>query len=255
MIDTYILGGDNMRLFNVRRGQFVYFENRLHKVYSVKPFFKNSIHLIRLDDLEQKLTKARHIDLYRPQHLDSFIFNEKRYTLHKDLRAKVDDLILVIDPRPDSLDRHYLHAIETVTSLEHNGVITNKGNGIKHSEYWVLVPGLLDNARLIDFQNPDEVVEELSEEATDDRKVDDIGVQALTEVDVSEIDPQAPYPTNEQPVVGDVFQKVDTDTFTTAMVVGIEGDLIYLGLNREPVPLEELKNPEKWTFLYHILNK
>lgn len=252
-----------MRLFNVRKGQFVYFENKLHKVYSVKPFFKNSIHLIRLDDLEQQLTKARKIDLYRPQHLDSFIYNGKRYTLRNDVRAEIDDLILVIHPRPDSLDRHYLHAIESVTSLEHNGVITNKANGIKHNEYWVLVPGLLEDAQIIDFQNPDEAVDELGEEVAQitnedgiDQSVIDVGVKALTDVNVAEMDPQAPYPTNELPVIGDVFQKVTSDSFITAMVIGIEDDIIYLGLGEnKSVPLEELKNPEKWTFLYHILNK
>lgn len=253
-----------MRLFNVRRGQFVYFENQLHRVYSVMPFFKQSIHLIRLSDLEQQLTKARKIDLYRPQHLDSFIYNEKRYTLRNDVRAEVGDLILVIHPRPDSLDHHYLHAIETVTSVENNGVITNKANGIKHTEYWVLVPGLLEDAQLIDYQDPEKEVDGLGEEVLsfteDDEQANentvDVGVKALAGVDVAEIDPQAPYPINELPVVGDVFQKVDKESFITAMVIGIKDDMIYLGLGEnKAIPLEEIKDPEKWTFLYHIVNQ
>lgn len=245
-----------MRLFNVRKGQFVYFENELHKVYSVMPFFKQSIHLIRLNDLEQKLAKAREIDLYRPTHLDSFIYNEVRYTLKNDVRAEVGDLILVIDPRPDSLDQHHLHAIETVTSIEHNGVITNKANGIKHNEYWVLVPGLLDGANLVDYQNPEEVIDELSTETDTSTQYEDLGVEALVDVNVGEIDPQSPYPTNELPVVGDVFQKVDDNSFITAMVVGMEDDTIYLGLGEnKAVPKDELTNPEKWTFLYHIVNR
>lgn len=245
-----------MRLFNVRKGQFVYFENKLHKVYSVMPFFKQSIHLIRLNDLEQRLTKAREIDLYRPQHLDSFIYNEKRYTLRNDVRAKVDDLILVINPRPDSLDRHYLHAIESVTSLENNGVITDKANGIKHNEYWVLVPGMLDDAQLIDYQSSDEAVDELSKQEIEYVENEDVGAEALTAVDVGEIDPQSPYPINELPVVGDVFQKVDDQSFVTAMVIGVADDLIFLGLGEnKAVTKEELTNPEKWTFLYHILNQ
>src|SRR5690625_2304256 len=109
-----------MRLINVRKGQFVYFENKLHKVYSVKPFFKQSVHLIRLSDFEQVLATAKEIDYYKPQHLDSFICNNQRYTLHKDTHAKVGDYILVINPRPDSLDRHYLHAIEMVSAIEAN---------------------------------------------------------------------------------------------------------------------------------------
>src|SRR5690625_2223120 len=97
-----------MRLMNVRKGQFVYFNNKLHKVYAVKPFFKHSVHLIRLSDLKQEMVTARDITLYRPQHLDSFMYNGQRYTLNKDVRAQVGDYILVINPRPDSLDRHHL---------------------------------------------------------------------------------------------------------------------------------------------------
>src|SRR5690625_1356527 len=90
-----------MKLYNVRKGQFVYYNNELHKVYSVKPFFKQSVHLIRLKDFEQILTTAKEINYYKPKHLDSFICNHERYTLHKDVKAKVGDYILVINPRPD----------------------------------------------------------------------------------------------------------------------------------------------------------
>src|SRR5699024_3492794 len=112
-----------MRLMNVRKGQFVYYNNKLHKVYAVKPFFKQSVHLIRLDDLTQEVVTAREITLYRPQHLDSFIYNGQRFTLNKEVRASVGDYILVIAPNPDSLDRHHLHAIEIVTTVEDRGVI------------------------------------------------------------------------------------------------------------------------------------
>src|SRR5699024_2721493 len=60
----------------------------------------------------------------------------------------------VINPKPDSLDHHHLHAIELVTSLEDNGVISNKSNGIKHNEYWTMTVGLLDDATKIDKQHP-----------------------------------------------------------------------------------------------------
>src|SRR5690625_6898007 len=82
-----------MKLYNVRKGQFVYYNNELHKVYSVKPFFKQSVHLIRLKDFEQILTTAKEINYYKPKHLDSFICNHERYTLHKDVKAKVGDYI------------------------------------------------------------------------------------------------------------------------------------------------------------------
>src|SRR5699024_8483822 len=110
-----------MRLMNVRRGQFVYYNNKLHQVYAVKPFFKQSVHLIRLDDLTQEVVTARDITLYRPNHLDSFIYSGQRFTLNKYIRASVGDYILVMSPSPDSLDRHYLHAIEIVTTVEDGG--------------------------------------------------------------------------------------------------------------------------------------
>ena len=133
-----------MRLIHVRKGQFVYYKNRLHKVYAVQHFFKQSVHLIRLADLEQSLATAKEITYYQPQHLDSFIWNHQRFTLHRDKEARVGDYILVINPRPDSLDRHYLHAIEIVSSIEVHGIISNQANGIKHNEYWVMLPGQLD---------------------------------------------------------------------------------------------------------------
>src|SRR5699024_3004438 len=117
-----------MNLLNVRRGQFVYYENVLHKVYSVKPFFRKSVHLIRLRDYQQVIVRARDIDLHRPQHLDSFVCNYKRYTLHKKQQAEIGDFILVTNPSPDYLDNHYLNAIEMVASIEKNGIISNRMN-------------------------------------------------------------------------------------------------------------------------------
>src|SRR5699024_7141610 len=92
----------------------------------------------------------KEITYYRPKHLDSFICIGQRYTLDKTARAKVGDYILVINPKPDSLDHHHLHAIELVSSMEENGVISNKSNGIKHTEYWVIAPGFLDGANVIE---------------------------------------------------------------------------------------------------------
>src|SRR5690625_6832915 len=139
-----------MKLINVRKGQFVYYENKLHKVYSIKPFFKQSVHIARLEDFEQELVTAREINYYRPKHLDSFICQSKRFSLHKKQRAKVGDYILVINPRPDSLDHHYLHAIELVYSLEDKGVNSNKYNGNKQNIYRVMVNGLLVVSTIID---------------------------------------------------------------------------------------------------------
>lgn len=217
-----------MKLINVRKGQFVYFKNKLHKVYSVKPFFKQSVHLIRMEDLAQELATAKEIELYTPKHLDSFKFNHIRYTLDKDVKAKVGDYILVVKPRPDSLDHHHLHAIEMVSTIEENGVISNRSNGIKHNEYWVMVPGLLDGASMIDLKYPD------SQEI-------DTETKSLHSVRLI-------------PKIGDVYQKNDSDPFMQAMVIGIKGNIVFLGGDQE-VSIDELTDSERWSYMYQAFNQ
>ncbi|MFC5602762.1 hypothetical protein [Sporosarcina koreensis] len=211
-----------MNLLNVRRGQFVYYHNKLHKVYSVNPFFRKSVHLIRLEDLEQRLVTAKEITLYRPKHLDSFTFNYQRYTLHKEVKAKVGDYILIINPKPDSIDHHHLHAIETVSSIEANGVISNKSNGIRHSEYWVMVPGLEEGATIIDRALPDG--DEPNEQAKG----------------------QEPQPPVHIPKIGDVYQKNNSDPVVQAMVVAIKGETVYLGGDIE-VHMDKLTKSGVWS--------
>ncbi|MFC6604378.1 hypothetical protein ACFQDF_27080 [Ectobacillus funiculus] len=62
-----------MKLYQVRKGQFVYYNNELHKVYGVKPMYKLSVHLIKLRDLTQHITKAASVEKYIPRENDSFI--------------------------------------------------------------------------------------------------------------------------------------------------------------------------------------
>ncbi|WP_376781636.1 hypothetical protein [Sporosarcina ureae] len=216
-----------LNLLNVRKGQFVYYQNKLHKVYSVKAFFKQSVHLIRLEDFEQQLATAKEINLYKPKHLDSFVVNHKRYTLHKDEKAKVGDYILIINPQPDSLDHHHLHAIEMVSSIERHGVISNKSNGIKHNEYWVMMPGLEDGANIIDMEIPD-------------AQYNKTQVEEKSKVSV----PQA-----HQPKIGDVYQCNTKDPVLQAMVVAIQGETVYLGGNLE-MNINELNDAESWSLVH-----
>lgn len=218
-----------MNLLNVRKGQFVYYNNKLHKVYSVKPFFKKSVHLIRLEDLGQELVTAREIDYYKPKHLDSFICNKMRYTLDKDQKAVVGDYILVINPKPDSLDHHHLHAIEMVTSIESNGIISNKGNGIKHREYWVMTPGLTEGAHIIDYKDPNLKKEE-------DMIADQFESNLLE---------------SNGPNIGDVYQKNNSDPLIQAMVIAKKGRTIYLGGDLQ-VKEDELMNSTKWSYVINI---
>src|SRR5699024_12356710 len=97
-----------MKLINVRKGQFVYYENELDKVYSIKPFFKQSVHLVRIRDFEQAIVTAKEITYYRPKHHDSFIRIGQRYTLDKTARDKVGEYTRVIHPKPPAL--HHQHS-------------------------------------------------------------------------------------------------------------------------------------------------
>src|SRR5699024_12766819 len=101
-----------MKLFNVRKGQFVYYNNQLHKVYAIKPFFRTSVHLIRLRDYKQQLVRARDIDFYQPKELASLICFHKRYTLATNKRANIAEYILVTNLKPDTIDMQYLQSIE-----------------------------------------------------------------------------------------------------------------------------------------------
>lgn len=216
-----------MRLMNVRKGQFVYYNNKLHKVYTVKPFFKKSVHLVRLADLKQKMVTAKEITLYRPKHLDSFIYGGHRFTLNKDIRAKVGDYILVINPRPDSLDRHHLHAIETVSTVENGGVISNNMNGIKHNEYWVMVPEFSEGATKIDWQDP-----------------------SLRDDEDKEKDLNAAQP--PLPKIGDIYQKNDTNPLLQVMVVGLEGQTVYLG-DGTTITVQDLIYSDEWSLVIEPL--
>ena len=214
-----------MKLHNGRKGQFVYFRNELHRVYAVKPFFKKSVHLVRLKDLEQQMTQADQIELYKPRHLDSFVYNQNRYTLRNDKRAEKGDHILVMKPNPDSLDHYTLHAIEEVAAVEPYGVVTTHDNGIRHNEYSLLVPGREEEARLIDTQVTDHT--EKTSIPTDEEIVSE--EQGA-----------------EGPMIGDVYQKRNEEI--SAMVVAIQGSTVMLGGNLE-VSRHELSNPEQWEYV------
>ena len=222
-----------MKLFQVRKGQFVYYNNELHKVYGVKPMYKQSVHLIRLRDLTQHLTNSASVEKYKPKELDSFIFNHKAYTLSKDRKAEEGDYILINNPRPDSLDTYSLNEIEVVETVDKQGVITSNSHGIKHNEYLLMVPGRANGSHSIDYQN----IEKIGSD-----QLDDIGPQNL-------------HPNSELlPTLGDIYKKKDSDTLYEAMVVAMKGQTVYLGDGVE-VLQEELMNTDKWEFLYNLLDK
>jgi hypothetical protein len=223
-----------MKLYQVRKGQFVYYNNELHRVYGVKPMYKLSVHLIRLRDLTQSLTNSASVEKVKPKELDSFIFNHKAYTLSHDRKAEVGDYILIHNPMPDSLDTYSLNEIDVVETVDKQGVVTSNSHGIKHNEYLLMVPGRANGSTSIDYQNSE-------------------GVDATNLQDVDSNDSH--NPNNEHfPAIGDIYKMKSHDEGYEAMVVALKGGMVYLGGGLE-LSQEELMNIDKWEFLYNLLDK
>ncbi|MGY0692577.1 hypothetical protein ACW2QC_07255 [Virgibacillus sp. FSP13] len=219
-----------MKLFQVRKGQFVFYNNELHKVYSVKPMFKKSVHLYRLKDMQQILTKASEINLYRPKHMDSFIFYGKRYTIDKDKVPEQGDYILIIKPAPDFLDHYSLNEIEKVDSVEDGNVVTTRDNGVKHSEYVVMVPGRAEESQDIAYFDKN-LVSESQLTADESPKYLQASESQL------------------KPVVGDIYFDVKNDI--KAMIVAMTDDELVFG-HGVRIHISELLDENKYTLIYRV---
>jgi hypothetical protein len=221
-----------VKLYQVRKGQFVYYNNELYKVYGVKPMYKLSVHLIKLRDLTQHITNAASVEKYKPKEDDSFVFNHKAYTLRKDRNAVSGDYILINNPMPDSLDTYSLNEIEWVETADNKGVITGNSHGVKHNEYLLMVPGRAAESNPIDYKD---------RANAEDESLTDSGTLGM--------------PTSELlPSLGDIYKKKDNETIVEAMVVAIKDQTVYLGGGLE-ITQDELTNTEKWEFLYNLLDK
>lgn len=230
--NQHVKGDLLVKLYQVRRGQFVYYNNELHRVYAVKPMYKLSVILRRLRDLTQHVTNSASVERYKPEEADSFIFNHKAYTLRNNRKAEEGDYILIHNPIPDSLDTYSLNEIEVVETVDDQGVITSNSHGVKHKEYLLMVPGRASDSHPIDYKN-----------------IEGIETEYLKNIgDLNGSDSEL------LPTLGDIYKKKDSDILYEAMVVGIKGQTVYLGGAFE-VPQEELMNTEKWEFLYNLLDK
>src|SRR5699024_12472539 len=109
-----------------------------------------------------------------------------------------------------------------------NVVISNKSNGIKQSEYWVMTPGLLDGANVIDQLEKNEYADTIENESLKES-----------------------YPDIAAPKVGQVYQKNDSAPVIQAMVVAIEGRTVYLGSNIV-VQSEEITDTDKWSLVLNV---
>ncbi|GLO65321.1 MULTISPECIES: hypothetical protein [Oceanobacillus] len=219
-----------MKLYQVRKGQFVFFENELHKVYSVKPMFKKSVHMYRLKDMKQILTTAKEIELYRPQHNDTFIFYGKRYTIDKHAKPEPGDYILIVKPTPDFLDHYSLNEIEKVEKVENGNVLTTRDNGVKHNEYVVMVPGKSEASQEIAYYDKNLVPEE--------QQIQDESISYLAEKDDA-----------LKPAVGDIF--LDVQNNTKAMVVAMTEDEIVFG-HGVRIHVAELLDESKYELIYQF---
>jgi len=219
-----------MRLYQIRKGQFVFYQNELHQVYAVKHMFKKSVHLLRLKDLRQVLTQAKDIHLYRPQHNDTFIFYGKRYTIDKYKRPDIGDYILIVKPSPDFLDHYSLNEIEKVESVEDGNVVTTKDNGVKHNEYVVMVPGKAAASQEIAYYDKSLV--------PDEQQLQDESISYLAETDDM-----------LRPVVGDIYY--DVERKAKALVIAITVDKVYLGHGVQ-AHVSELLDETKFELVYRF---
>jgi len=222
-------GGMKMKLFQVRKGQFVYYKNELHKVYSVKPMFKQSVHLYRLKDMQQDITSANNIESCRPKHNDSFIFYGQRYTIDKNRKPEPGDYILIIKPAPDFLDHYSLNEIEKVDNVENGNVVTTRDNGVKHSEYVVLVPGKAEGSEDIAYYDKTLVSEAQLEEDESPLMSGDDAV--------------------DNPVVGDIY--FDVQNQTKAMIIAMTDDEVFFGHNVS-VHVADLSDEDKFRLIYRF---
>ncbi|MBX9976586.1 hypothetical protein [Cytobacillus firmus] len=221
-----------MKLYQIRKGQFVYYNNELHRIYGVKQMYKQSVHAIRLRDLTQVLTTAASVEKYRPKEHDSFVFNRNVYTLNK-RNAEEGDQILIHNPKPDPLDTYSLNEIDVVESSDKNGVTTSNSHGLKHYEYLVMEPGRADGSNPIDYHS----MEHVAAENLDDSALLPVNTAGSVHL----------------PRVGSIYRKKDDNELLEAMVIAIKGQTIYMGGGLE-VLLDELTDTEKWEVVYHLLD-
>ena len=217
-----------MNLLQVRKGQFVYYKNQLHKVYSVRPLSRLSVLMYRIKDMVQVSCKAEEIKFYRPKNLDSLMLLGVRYTLRKDVRAVVDEYILITNPDPGHLDHYSLNEFEKVGELIDDKVYTTLLNTVKPKEFMVMVPGEQTESNGIDYLDKSLITEAELEE---DRKL-----EAQTEEEAS-----------VNPSVGDIY--INLDNGIKAMVIAVIEDEVILG-HGERIKTADLFESDSWNLIY-----
>ncbi|MFC3040138.1 hypothetical protein ACFOGI_07720 [Virgibacillus xinjiangensis] len=219
-----------MKLYQVRKGQFVFFQNELHKVYAVRPVYKKPVLLYRLKDMQRIQAKPGEIESIRPQNNDTFIFYGKRYTIENQKEPEEGDYILIHRPAPDLLDHYSLNEIEKVGYVEEGNVLTTRDNGVKRKEYVVMTPGRSEGAREIAYQDASIVSES--------QMADDESIAYLIESDES-----------LKPLVGDIY--IDVHQQTKAMIVAMTEDEVIFG-HGVRVHVAELLDKNNFELVYQV---
>ncbi|WP_438318252.1 hypothetical protein [Sporosarcina sp. FA9] len=222
-----------MNLLQVRKGQFVYYKNELHKVYSVRPLSRLSVLMYRIKDMVQESCKAEDLTLYKPQHMDSLMLLGIRYTLRKDEGAVEGGYILITRPHPSQMDYYSLNEFEKVESLIDVGVYTTFHNTVRKREYLVMVPGVDNDANQIDYLDYSIVTESQLEE----------DIQLENEANKLSV---------VKPSVGDIY--INLDNGIKAMVVAIIDDEVALG-SGERVKSTDLIESNSWNLIYKTGNE
>ena len=217
-----------MKLIQVRKGQFVYYQNELHKVYSVKPLSKKSVHMYRIKDMEQVVSKADEIDLYRPQHMDSLMFLGITYTLRNDQSAAEGGYILITKPNPGYMDHYALNEFEKVDKLREGSVYTTLHNTVDQKEYLVMVPGEENGSKNIAYFDRARVSDSQLEE---DKKL------ASKAQDTAIISPS----------LGDIY--INLDNGIKAMIVAIDQDEVIFGHGKR-IKVVDLFESDSWNPIY-----
>lgn len=217
-----------MNILQVRKGQLVYYKNQLHKVYSVRPLSRLSVLMYRIKDMSQVSCKAEEISFYKPKHLDSLMLLGARYTLRKDVRAVVDEYILITRPDPGYLDHYGLNEFEKVGQLVDEKVYTTLLNTVKPKEFLVMVPGVQDESNGIDYRDESLITEADLEE---DRKLEE---KSEEEAGI-------------KPSVGDIYLNLDNGI--KAMVVAVIEEEVVLG-HGERIKIADLFESDSWNIIY-----
>lgn len=217
-----------MKLLQVRKGQFVYYKNELHKVYSVRPLSRLSVLTYRVKDMEQVACRADELTLHRPKDLDAFMLMGTRYTLRKSAPAEEDGYILITHPDPGHLDHYSLNEFEKVQEVIDGKVYTTLLNTVKPKEFMTMVPGIEEDSNPIDYLDESLITEE--QEAYDQELAQEAAADAAI-----------------KPSVGDIY--INFDNGVKAMVVAVIDDEVILG-HGERMKAEDLIESDSWTLIY-----